>query len=473
MSRQKHPSRLYNAIAAAVAISLGHYPLLAVGAASKEFRINPQDQPVEAQVGVSSDAKGNFAATWVSDAGLALRLYSANGSARGGAIALPDTEEASAAAIAMKADGQFVMAWRESSRIAAQRFNATGGAQGQPITVAAVATPSDDTRPALAVDGQGGFVVVWRDGEDLLAKTFDAGGNGKADTVVSQISGDDDGEAAPSVAMDKQGDFAVVWQDYGIWFQRFGADGQAVGDSDEVDTIMDNDSIDATVTAPSVAMDADGDFVVAWAQMEERTSEQTKTTKGKCHVVKEYGYTYKYCDEDSYTTTYTVNSKASVRARRYGKQAGFGKEIELTKTAKQYSYTSENEPEDPPPASGYANTTVAMDASGNFVVGWQFDKVTVTKGKCTTHKEYGETYTYCDEDSYSTRSQIQARKYKANAQPNGAVLSVAKDTAKARVNTTPSVALSGRGDVAFSWTRPAGDEDETVNLFGRAYAKPQ
>jgi hypothetical protein len=70
----------------------------------------------------------------------------------------------------------------------------------------------------------------------------------------------------PSVAVDANGDFVVVWssdgQDgdsYGIYGQRFDASGIPQG----AEFLVNTHTTDAQ-SQPSVAMDADGDFVVVW-----------------------------------------------------------------------------------------------------------------------------------------------------------------------------------------------------------------
>ena len=76
-------------------------------------------------------------------------------------------------------------------------------------------------------------------------------------------------QALPSVAMDADGDFVVAWhsgnfgsgQDgslYGIYAQRYNAAGVAQGSEFQVNTHTTERQ-----AFPSVAMDADGDFVVA------------------------------------------------------------------------------------------------------------------------------------------------------------------------------------------------------------------
>ena len=71
-------------------------------------------------------------------------------------------------------------------------------------------------------------------------------------------------ETPQSVAMDADGDFVVTWssngQDgsgWGVYAQRYNAAGQALGNEFRVNTITSNSQQFSTV-----AMDADGDFVV-------------------------------------------------------------------------------------------------------------------------------------------------------------------------------------------------------------------
>jgi len=74
-------------------------------------------------------------------------------------------------------------------------------------------------------------------------------------------------ETPQSVAMDADGDFVVTWssngQDgsgWGVYAQRYNAAGEALGNEFRVNTITSNSQQFSTV-----AMDADGDFVVTWS----------------------------------------------------------------------------------------------------------------------------------------------------------------------------------------------------------------
>ena len=127
------------------------------------------------------------------------------------------------------------------------------------------------------MDADGDFVVVW-----------DSQGSGGTDSSAASIQGQryaSDGAPAgsefqvntyttsdqfgPEVAMDADGDFVVTWYSYGssgtdasggsIQGQRFAADGSPAGGELQVNTYTTDFQ-----NRPAVAMDADGDFVVAW-----------------------------------------------------------------------------------------------------------------------------------------------------------------------------------------------------------------
>src|SRR2546428_713996 len=73
-------------------------------------------------------------------------------------------------------------------------------------------------------------------------------------------------ELGASVAVDADGDFVVAWESrgeyspsYGIYARRYDAAGVAQGDEFRANTVTAGDQHN-----PSVASDAAGDFVVAW-----------------------------------------------------------------------------------------------------------------------------------------------------------------------------------------------------------------
>lgn len=129
----------------------------------------------------------------------------------------------------------------------------------------------------VARDVAGNFVVVWMtdtsagpdgSGESVRAQRFDAAGvpQGSEFQVNTYADGD---QRFPAVAMDADGDFVVAWQSFGsaggdmdrtsVQAQRYGADGVPEGSEFQVNTVTVSSQ-----GAPSVSMDSLGNFVVAW-----------------------------------------------------------------------------------------------------------------------------------------------------------------------------------------------------------------
>lgn len=129
---------------------------------------------------------------------------------------------------------------------------------------------------SLAVDGQGNATVVWsvgngdpvsnpRDYSDIHGRRFSSDGKSISQEFVvnTTLRGT---QYAPSVAADAEGNFVVVWQTQfpggllrSIFGQRFSKTGQKVGPEFRV-----NEERFEKDFVPSVAMDREGNFVVAW-----------------------------------------------------------------------------------------------------------------------------------------------------------------------------------------------------------------
>ncbi len=133
--------------------------------------------------------------------------------------------------------------------------------------------PGSGTR-SVAVDRSGNALVVWsigngdpdsRDYSDIRARRFSSAGVplGQEFVVNTTLQGT---QADASVAANATGDFVVVWQTRfpnsllrSIFGQRFSKTGQKVG----AEFRVNEDRIEKDFL-PTVAMDPDGNFVVAW-----------------------------------------------------------------------------------------------------------------------------------------------------------------------------------------------------------------
>ena len=171
----------------------------------------------------------------------------------------------------MDADGDFVVVWMSAGGVFAQRYDALGNASGPEFQVDAV-TPSGALFPAVAMDADGDFVVAWNKyGQDgsyngVYARRFSAAGSPDGDEfrVNTFTTGDQD---FPAVAMDPAGNTVITWESSGqdgsgsgIYAQRYNAAGAPQGGEFRV-----NFTTSAGQAAPSVSMDLDGDFMVAWS----------------------------------------------------------------------------------------------------------------------------------------------------------------------------------------------------------------
>jgi hypothetical protein len=179
------------------------------------------------------------------------------------------------AAVAMSPAGDFVVAWTSAFQdgsldgIYAQRFDAAGQPRGAEFRVN---THVDGVQegPSVAIDADGDFIIAWGgagpdDGYGIHAQRFSAAGVplGSEFQVSSTIPPQQFGA---EVACDADGNFVVAWDsdgqdgsELGVYARRFDADGAPRGDEFRVNQHTTEDQWLA-----DLAMDEDGDFVIAW-----------------------------------------------------------------------------------------------------------------------------------------------------------------------------------------------------------------
>jgi len=247
-----------------------------------EFQVNSYTTGSQAYSAVAMDADGNFVVTWRdstqdgSGLGIYARRFNAEGVAQGTEFRVNSytTSSQIEPLIAMDADGDFVISWRGYGTagnfrgIYAQRYAADGSAQGGEFRVNTSTANLVDYQ-AIDMDDAGNFVVTWTsdDGANggIYAQRYDftgvaQGGEFRVNTVTTN------GQAFPTVALDRDGDFVITWSsssqdgsDLGIYAQRYDFQGIAVGSEFLVNTNTTNRQ-----TSSSIAIDAEGDFVIVW-----------------------------------------------------------------------------------------------------------------------------------------------------------------------------------------------------------------
>lgn len=178
--------------------------------------------------------------------------------------------------VAAQENGDFVVVWRgfngQSQGTFFQRYNGDGIALGPEIKFS-----NSSSMPSIAMDNDGDFVVTWLDAiidqdsgmwvSAVVAQRYDAVGAATGSRIIvdAQTPFSPVGYYRPLAAMDADGDFVIAWQGGYFWDnqnvsyiegKRFNAVGEAQG-TFSVD--YENNS-----TNHSVAMDANGDFAVVW-----------------------------------------------------------------------------------------------------------------------------------------------------------------------------------------------------------------
>ena len=192
--------------------------------------------------------------------------------------------------IASDAEGDFVIVWRsagssgtdvDGTSIQGQRFASDGTPAGGEFQVNSYTT-GDQNFPQVAMSSNGDFVVVWDSGSTL--------GNANGQRVQGQRFASDGStlgvhfeinaftsgiHTLPSIAMSANGDFVVAWEsgedDMGcdidahcIQARRFASDGSMLGDQFQTESQPSGGGVGGVVGRPSVAFGPDDGFVVSW-----------------------------------------------------------------------------------------------------------------------------------------------------------------------------------------------------------------
>ncbi len=252
-----------------------------------EFQVNTTTTGNQIFSTVTALADGGFVVTWSSfgqdDSGFGIygQRFDANGDTVDDEFQVNTTTISNQqySAVTALADGGFVVTWSSNSQdgsdygIYGQRFAANGDPLDDEFQVNTTTT-SNQQYSAVTALANGGFVVTWssnsQDGSDygIYGQRFDANGDPVDDEfrVNTTTTGTQQYSAVTALA---DGGFVVTWgsngQDgdgYGIYGQRFNANGDTVGAEFRVNTTTSSDQQYSAVTAL-----ADGGFVVAWSSL--------------------------------------------------------------------------------------------------------------------------------------------------------------------------------------------------------------
>ena len=117
---------------------------------------------------------------------------------------------------------------------------------------------NDQTDPAIAMDAAGNGVMVWAsdeqvgDEDGIYARQFNA--DGSLGPVFQVNATTNNGQSNPTVAMNADGTFVIAWQDEaldqdgsGIYAQRYNAVGSKLGTEFRVNTTITEDQSDPAI----------------------------------------------------------------------------------------------------------------------------------------------------------------------------------------------------------------------------------
>ncbi|OAI52677.1 hypothetical protein AYO47_01160 [Planctomyces sp. SCGC AG-212-M04] len=252
--------------------------------AGDAFRVNTTTADFQTQPTVAMNASGEFVISWINERvwttqyggqdtweNIYARRFDADGTALGDDFRVNAAGDAhrTMLEVAIADDGSFIAAWNvhdspsNSSQSVIRRYDETGAAVGNER---AIAFGLFMTYPDLEYTPDGGFVLAYTDDASLWAWRFDANANpiGYPTFVQGNASIN-----SPSIAVDATGDFVIAWDQYyneyattwnHVYARRFTADGVAAGES----FVVTSSELAHYDTSTSVAMSADGHFVVTW-----------------------------------------------------------------------------------------------------------------------------------------------------------------------------------------------------------------
>jgi len=305
--------------------------------------------------------------------------------------------------------------------------------------------------PSIAMASDGKYVITWgsmfQDGSifSIYAQRYNADGtpNG-SEFKVNTYSNDE--QSNPSVAMSDDGKFVITWysryqdgSEYGIYAQRYNADGTANGSEFKVNTYTTNMQIYS-----SAVMANDGKFVITWISYNQvGTSSwslyaQKYNANGTPNGSEFKIVTSNAYDESNNSIAMTSDGKFVITWDSYrdgGEYGIYAKRYNADGTAngsefRVNTYTTN--------AQQYPS--IAMSDDGKFVITWSGYGTNDTNG-------------------------IFAQKYNADGTPNGSEFKV--NTYTQGNQSRPSIAMTDDDRFVINWFGEG--QGDSIGIFAQKY----
>ena len=247
-----------------------------------EFQVNTHTTYDQKNAAIAMDSDGRFVIIWSSygqdgsSNGVFGQLFDPNCSPLGEEFQVNATSSGNQGepAVAMDTTAGFVVAWQgpgliedEQEDIFARRFDPNGLPIGDEFLVNSF-TNDQQLFPSVAINDNGVFIVVWESSNTpeendkvICGQLYDS--NGVEFGTEFLVNAEPSVCRYPDVVADANGNFAVVWMvdksRNSIMARMFDPNGTPRTDTFQVNTVRFS-----SIARPSIAMDAAGNFVVAW-----------------------------------------------------------------------------------------------------------------------------------------------------------------------------------------------------------------
>jgi PhoPQ-activated pathogenicity-related protein len=248
------------------------------------FRVNTFTSGNQTSPAIAMDSLGSFVVAWQSAGqdgsgdGIYARRFGYDGTPLTAEFRVNSTVTGNqqAPAIAMNDVGEYAIAWQTASRdgsgnaVAARVYRSTNAAAGSDFQVNQFSSGNQQS-PAMGMDSTGAFIVAWQsagqdsNGDAIVARRYNRDGAALANEfIVNQFTTAN--QSAPSLASNADGSFVVAWQSAGqdgsgdaIVARQFDTSGTAI-----VNEFIVNQFTAGNQSNPSIATGAVGGFVITW-----------------------------------------------------------------------------------------------------------------------------------------------------------------------------------------------------------------
>ena len=256
-----------------------------------EFQVNTHITGDQKSPSVTSLADGGFVVAWTSEnqdgssKGVFGQRFASDGAVRGAEFQInTHTESAQEGpTVASLADGGFVVTWTSENQdssgsgVFGQRYNSDGTSRSSEFQVNTYISRTQHN-PSVTSLVDGSFVVTWdsvgqdaeQSNDGVFGQRYASNGTAQGGEfqVHTYLPGD---QNASSVGALDDGGFIVTWNSYnqdssgwGIYGQRYSADGTAKGNEFQVNAYENESQYD-----PSFTPLVNGEFVVTWSSQQQ------------------------------------------------------------------------------------------------------------------------------------------------------------------------------------------------------------